>query len=107
MKTSMTCLPILIVFDWKLKFHVHIDALNFALGAMLSQNLNKTIDKSIYYAIRLMNIGKNNYTTTIKEALTMIYVVKKFRHYLLGNSFIFFVDHQALLYLVNKPIFIG
>ncbi len=34
----------------------------------------------------------------------MIYVVKKFKHYLFENSFIFFVDHQALLYLVNKPI---
>ena len=33
----------------------------------------------------------------------MIYVVKKFRYYLLANKFIFFVDHQALLYLVNKP----
>jgi hypothetical protein len=41
-----------------------------------------------------------------KKTLTMIYVVKKFRHYLLGNNFIFFVDHQALLYLVNKPIVI-
>jgi hypothetical protein len=37
----------------------------------------------------------------------MIYVVKKFKHYLLRNGFIFFVDHQALLYLVNKPKIIG
>ena len=33
----------------------------------------------------------------------MIYAIKKFRHYLLANRFIFFTDHQALLYLVNKP----
>jgi hypothetical protein len=33
--------------------------------------------------------------------------MNKFRHYLLGNNFIFFVDHQVLLYLVNKPIVIG
>ena len=33
----------------------------------------------------------------------MIYVVKKFRHYLLANKFVFFTDHQVLLYLVNKP----
>jgi hypothetical protein len=49
------------------------------------------------------NVGKN-YITTEKEALAMIYVVKKFRHYLLGNSFIFFVNHQTLLYMVNKLI---
>jgi hypothetical protein len=34
----------------------------------------------------------------------MIYAMKKFKHYLLGNSFTFFVDHQTLLYLVKKPI---
>ena len=37
----------------------------------------------------------------------MVYAVKKFRHYLLANKFIFFVDHQALLYLVNKPCATG
>ncbi len=67
MKASMTCLPILIVLDWKLEFHVHIDASNFAFGTMLSQNMNKTIDKSIYYANRFMNNEKNNYTTIKKE----------------------------------------
>ena len=29
--------------------------------------------------------------------------MNKFRHYLLGNKFIFYVDHLALQYLVNKP----
>ena len=37
----------------------------------------------------------------------MVYAVKKFCHYLLANQFFFFVDHQALLYLVNKPCCIG
>ncbi len=86
---------------------MHTDASNFSLGAILSQNPNKNIDKPIYSANRLMNNVEKNYTTTKKEALTMIYVVKKFRHYLLGNNFIFFVDHQVFLYLVNKPIVIG
>ena len=33
----------------------------------------------------------------------MIYVVKKFRHYFLAKESVFFVDHQELMYLVNKP----
>ena len=37
----------------------------------------------------------------------MVYAVKKFQHYLLANHFIFFVDHHALLYLVNKPCATG
>jgi len=34
----------------------------------------------------------------------MIHVVERFWHYLLGNSFIFYIDHQTLLYLVNKLV---
>ncbi len=95
MKASMTCLSVLMVPDQKIEFHVHTNASNFVLGVMLDQNPNNTIDRPIYYASRLMNSEEKNYTTIEKEALTMIYVVKKLKHYLLGNSFIFFIDHQV------------
>jgi hypothetical protein len=71
---------------------------------MLAQNPDDTIDKPIYYASRLMTGDKKNYSTIEKETLVMIYVIKKFRHYLLGNNFTFIVDHQALICLINKPI---
>jgi hypothetical protein len=58
-----------------------VNASNFALGAMLSQNPDKTINRPIYYVGRLMNNVKENYTTTEKEVLAMIYAVKKFKHY--------------------------
>jgi hypothetical protein len=38
-----------------------------------------------------------------REVLVMIFALHKFRHYLLGNKFVFYVDHMALVYLVNKP----
>jgi hypothetical protein len=72
---------------------VHTDASNFVLGVMLGQNPDNTINIPIYFASRVMNSADNNYTTTKKEGLVMIYVVKKFKHYLLGNNFIFFVNH--------------
>jgi hypothetical protein len=37
----------------------------------------------------------------------MVYVLHKFRHFLLGNKFVFYVDHMALVYLVNKPHVLG
>jgi len=67
--------------------------IKLCIGVMLGQNPNNTIDRLIFYASRLMSSAKKNYTATEKEALVMIYAVKKFRHYLLGNNFIFFVDH--------------
>jgi hypothetical protein len=33
----------------------------------------------------------------------MVYSLHKFKHFLLGNKFVFYVDDMALLYLVNKP----
>ncbi len=93
MKTSMTCLPMLMVPNYKIKFHVHTNDSKKILGVMLGQNPDNTIDIPIYYVSRLMNIVGNNYTTTEKESLANIYLVKKFKHYLLGNNFIFFVDH--------------
>jgi hypothetical protein len=32
----------------------------------------------------------------------MVFALHKFRHYLLGNKFVFYVDHMALVYLINK-----
>jgi hypothetical protein len=37
----------------------------------------------------------------------MVYALHNFRHYLLGNRFLFYVHHMALVYLVNKPQIFG
>jgi hypothetical protein len=33
----------------------------------------------------------------------MVYALHKLKHFLLGKKFVFYVDHVALVYLVNKP----
>ena len=102
-KTWYQNAPILIEVNRKLEFHVHTDASDIAVGAMLAQNPTGKIDQPIAYSSRLLSKAEKNYTTTKKEALVMVYAVNKFHHYLLGNRFIFYVDHLALQYLVNKP----
>jgi len=37
----------------------------------------------------------------------MIYALQKFKNYLLGCHFKFFIDHYVLKYIVNKPVFEG
>jgi hypothetical protein len=69
MKASMTCLPVLMVPNQEIEFHVHTNASNFAFEVMLSQNLDNTIDIPIYYASKLMNSAEKNYTTTLKKKL--------------------------------------
>ena len=88
-------------------FHVHCDASNIAIGVVLAQNIHGDRDSPIHYASQLLNNVEKNYSTTKREALAMIYSVGKFRHYLLANRFIFYVDHQALMSLVNRPVVSG
>ena len=42
---------------------------------------------------------KRNYSTMEKGCLAMVFSVKKFRHYLICNLVVFFVDHMAIKYL--------
>ena len=99
-KTRYQNAPFLIGVDWKLECHVHTDASDIAVGAMLAQNPTRKIDQPIAYASRLLSKVEKNYTTTEKEALAMVYAVNKFRHYLLGNKFIFYEDHRLARWLL-------
>lgn len=89
--------------NWDVIFHVHIDASNFAIGYVLAQPGEHNLGYPISFASRQLNDAEINYTTIEREGLGMIYAVKEFRYYLLATKFVFYVDHQALLYLVNKP----
>jgi hypothetical protein len=94
---------ILIPPSWQLEFHVHTYASLLAMGAMLAQNPTGKYDQPIVYVSRLFNKAEQNYTTTKRKALTMVHALHKFKHFLFGNKFVFYVDHMALVYLVNKP----
>jgi hypothetical protein len=37
----------------------------------------------------------------------MVFALHKFKHYLLGSKFVFYVLDMALVYLVNKPQVLG
>ncbi len=90
-----------------MELHVHTNASLLAVGATLSQNVIGKSDQPIMYVSRLLNKAEQNYSTIEKEVLTTIFALHKFRHYLLGNKFVFYVDHMALVYLVSKPQVLG
>ena len=56
----------------------------------------------IYYASKLLNEAQQNYTTTEKELLVVVYAMEKFRSYILGYKVICNTDHAAIRYLLNK-----
>ena len=76
---------------------MHVDASAYAIGCVLAQLGDGNKDFLISYVGRQLDSAERNYSTSEREGLGMIFAVKKFKHYLLTNKFIFFTDHQALL----------
>ena len=56
----------------------------------------------MYYFSRLLNSAERNYSTTNRECLAVIAVVKKFRVYVLGAPLEIRADHAAMRQLLNK-----
>lgn len=55
-------------------------------------------DQWVAYANRQLTLAECNYLTMERECLAIV-----FQHYFLCNPVIFFVDHVAIKFLVNKP----
>ncbi len=74
-----------------------------AVGSALCQLDENGKDHPITFANKQLTNVERNYTTTERKCLAMVFSVKKFRHYLIMNHVVFFMDHMALRYIVNKP----
>ncbi|GKE72067.1 reverse transcriptase domain-containing protein [Tanacetum coccineum] len=77
------------------------DASDFSIGAVLAQRHERHF-RPIHYASKTMTEAESHYTTTEKEMLSVVYVFKKFRSYLILNKSIVYTDHSALKYLFAK-----
>ncbi|XP_075483776.1 uncharacterized protein LOC142523927 [Primulina tabacum] len=100
-KAALISAPIMIVPDWNEPFELMCDASDYAVGAALGQRRDKMF-KAIYYASRTLNAAQQNYTTTKKEMLAVVFAFDKFRTYLIGTKVTVFTDHAALRYLFAK-----
>lgn len=96
--------PILAYLDWSKEFHVHVDVSNYVIRSTLVQIGTHKLDHLIYFANQLLSRYEQNYSTTKREALGMGCIVQNFCQFLLATPFIFYVNYQALLYMINEPV---
>ncbi len=103
LKDILTTSPVLGYPDFDKKFIVETDASAVALVAVLSQEDDDGSVHPLRFASRTMNTTERNYDVCEREALAVIFALKKFRVYLLGSEkFTVISDHQALLYAFQK-----
>ncbi|XP_058732958.1 uncharacterized protein LOC131604542 [Vicia villosa] len=101
LKTALISAPIMQPPDWGLLFEVMCDASDYAVGAVLGQRKDKKLH-AIYNASRILDPAQMNYATTEKELLVVVFVLDKFRSYLIGAKISVYTDHAAIRYLLAK-----
>ena len=101
LKQALIEAPIIQSLNWDLPFMNMCDALDYAMGAVLGQRLDKK-PIAICHASKTLVEAQKNYTTIEKELLAVVYALEKFRTYILGNKIVIYIDHAALKYLLSK-----
>ena len=100
-KSNLVTAPIMLTPDWNNDFEIMCNANDYEMGAILGQRTEK-IFMAIYHASKTFNETQENYTTTEKEILAMVFACEKFRPYILGSHVIIHTDDAAIKYLMAK-----
>lgn len=73
------------------------DALAYGVGAVISHVMRNNDEKPIAYASCTLTRSKKNYSQIEKEALSIIFGMKKFHQFPYGRKITLITDHKPLL----------
>jgi hypothetical protein len=100
LKRALAESPVLVYPDFEKKFILSTDASSFAVGAVLSQEIDG-VEHPVAYASRQLNSAEANYTVSERELVAVVWAVQYFRCYLYGRKFTIYTDHAALQWLFS------
>jgi hypothetical protein len=89
-----------------LPFIVYSDGSRFAIGGVLTQ-IQNGVERIIEYASRLLKGAELNYGISDIECLAVVFLVKKWHHFLYGFAFTLYTDHKSLLSLMSLTNYMG
>ena len=102
LKQKLCSPPVFTYPDFQAPFIVETHASFHATGVVLSQKRDDSRIYPVRYASRTLNQAERNYPACEREVLGVIFALKKFRIYLLSETFTLATDHQALRHAFQK-----
>ncbi|XP_055915366.1 uncharacterized protein K02A2.6-like [Eupeodes corollae] len=88
------------LYDPKKPIVVATDASPYGVGAVMS-HICDGVEKPVMFISSTLSSAEKNYSQLHKEALAIVFAVKKFHKYLYGKEFLIVSDHQALREIFN------
>lgn len=95
-KTKFSVAPVLMHYNPKLPIRLAGDASNYGIGAVLSHVDAEGQEHSIAFVSRTLSQCEKNYSQVEKEALLLIFGIRKFHKYVYGRHFTLVTDHRPL-----------
>ena len=100
-KQKLVSAPVLAHYDPTLPLRLAGDASSYGVGAVISHIYPNGQERPIAYASRTLSSSERNYAQLEKEALSLIFGIKKFHQYLYGRTFTIYTDHKPLTTILS------